>query len=335
MVAKKIFWLLGQKMFLLFILLAAVMKFIYKLNGTYTTEITIPVEFVVDYESNIWIENDSYEVNVTAQGRGSTLLFYKLGFEQKVSIPLSSITTKVTERNYSLSENYLTKESKPTISNFQRTIDQASLLSALSRSIKDLMILQVISNNIELNISPMAQVKLPIISNIEASCQRQYMQVGNIKLSSDSITVKAPMIILDTLKSIATEQLKLHSLKKPEHGSVELIIPQGVISPRHSIEYWIDVKGYTEFDFTLPVIVKNVPDSMQCITIPSEVTVTTIVPLESLELIESMAAPVASVNYEDLNKNLSLTLRVSVDSLEYGMEVRSITPSYVEPFFID
>lgn len=316
---KKYLGFLGQKMFLLFVALATIMQFINKLNDSYITEVKIPIHLTVDYGSDYWIEDPDFEVMATVQGKGSALLGYKMGFNDAISLPLTAL---------SIDQTPIKGENK-----YLRRVDPQSLAVALSKAQKELTISQINNAEIILKISPIRKVKMAIRPQIEVECRRQFMQVGPVKLSRDSVEIKAPQVILDTLPSIATEHISLEDLRAPKSGMVDLILPRAVVSSVSKVEYTVDVAGYTEIEFTLPIFIDNLPDSLRSVLAPSQVTVVTHVPLRSLGYIGTMREPVAKVNYLDLETNLSHTLGVRVDSLSYGMSVRSISPSFVEPFF--
>lgn len=316
---KKYLGFLGQKMFLLFVALATIMQFINKLNDSYITEVKIPVHLTVDYGSDYWVEDPDFEVAATVQGKGSALLGYKMGWHEAVAIPFNTL---------SVDQNPIKGENK-----YLRRVDAQSVAVALSKAQKELTISQINNAEIVLKIAPIRRAKIAIRPHINAECRRQFMQVGPTKLSRDSIDIKAPQSILDTLSCISTESLSLEDLRTPKSGMVDLIFPKAVVSTISKVEYTVDVAGYTEIEFVLPIFIDNLPDSLRSVLVPSQVVVLTHVPLRSLGYIGTMREPVAKVNYLDLATNLSHTLGVRVDSLSYGMSVRSISPSFVEPFF--
>lgn len=316
---KKYVGFLGQKMFLLFVVLATIMQFINKLNDSYITEVKIPITVTVDYGSEYWVEDPRFEVLATVQGKGSALLGYKMGWSEAISLPLSALT---------IDPKPLDGQNK-----YLRKIDPQSVAVALSKAQKDLTISQINNAEIALKVSPVHKAKLDIRPSINVECRRQFMQVGHTRLSHDSVEVKAPQAILDTLPYITTKHLYLEDLRGPRSGMVDLIFPESVVSALAKVEYAVDVAGYTEIEFALPIVIDNLPDSLRSVLIPSQVVVLTHVPLRSLGYIGTMREPVAKVDYLDLATNLSHTLEVRVDSLSYGMSVRSIAPPFVEPFF--
>lgn len=318
---KVIIDLLKQRAFWLCLVLAFTIWFINKLGNTYISNIVIPVEFTTSYESQVWVENPKLRVRATVQAKGNVLLLYKLGLMSSVRVPLSLLE--------------FTKDESPlnASSQYNRRIEAASMVSALGQSQTDIVVMQVMGVGLNVRVSPIATATVAIEPRIEIHCQRQYMQVGGLVLSQDSLLIKAPQIILDTLSSIKTDILELKGLSRPVQGNIDLIIPKGVVAQISDVEYSVDVTGYTELVFTVPVTPKNVPDSLRCYLVPSMVQIIANVPLRSLGHVGTMREPIAAVNYNDLSENLSSLLRVSIDSLSYGMKVKTVAPSFVEPFF--
>lgn len=326
---KAILSIFRQRAFLWCLLLAASIWFINMLGNTYTSTIVIPVELTVDYDSEVWVERPSIKVTATVQAKGSVLMFYKMGLGSPVRVPLSMLTVSRAGAN----GGGVSGMGNSVKDDYRRRIDANSMTAALGHMQSNMVVMQVVGMGLDVRISQIRSARIAIEPQFTVHCMRQYMQVGEVALSQDSVTVKAPQMVLDTLKAVRTVAVEYNGLRHSVQGSVDLVIPPGVVADVSEVEYTIDVTGFTELVFTVGVMSENVPDSLRCYLVPSQVRVVTNVPLRSLGHVESMREPMAYVNYADRESNLSAMLRVYVDSLSYGMRVKSVEPSFVEPFF--
>lgn len=316
---RSIIGFIKQPAFLLFLIIASMLWYINRLNHRYTTEIHIPITLSTDYKSDKWVEQPHIKVRCLVEGDGTRLVLYKLGLVRSIEIPMSRLV--------------LDKDSDT--DSYAYRINQSSMKRAMIANLSDLTLTQLSDTVIKIRVSDMHQVRLPIKNNIEIECRRQFTQVGEIRIQPCSIDIKAPSAILDTLRYIETRSKRYNRQNRPINESVELLIPRGVISNIHEVDYQADIAAYTEVEFILPITVKNLPDSIFTTTVvPSKVNLQARVPLRSFSN-SRRYDPIAFIDYADKMTNISTMFRVQIDSLPYDVTISSITPSFVEPFFSD
>jgi|GEM_PF-2918627 len=306
-----------QQAFIVFLVISILLWFFNRLGNRFTTEIDIPVHIVNDFGSNVWIEEPNIKVGCVAEGEGRTLILYKFGLIPSLDI---------------LASELVFLQDPDTTKRYRSMIRPASVQRVLTLGIKDINFIQINDSSLTVNVSPMGEARLPVHSNIKIESYGQYMQVGQTILTPDSVNIKAPLILLDSLTLIETESIHFTRAKMGINGTASLKIPQNVISSVTSVRYSADVTSYTEVEYKLPVEIENLTSNLGAIIVPSTVDVLIRVPLRSYHR-QSSQLPVASIDYAIRHENLSPLFAVKIDSLPQGFDIISYKPEFVEVFF--
>lgn len=301
--------------FWVFLLIALLLWYGDKLGDRYTTEIVLPVEVQNDFSSKLWIEHPQREINCRIEGVGSRLMAYKMHLGDRVSIPMSQLTLipiHGTERRF--------------------RIDKNSLTGALAAGVKDLRIHEILDTALTIGVSPVELRRMPVRSRIEIEPARQYMLVGAVKLDPDSVNVRGPKVVLDSMEAVFTAPKRYEELKTAVAGRIELEQREGILLSNRQANYRAEVVPFTQHTLELPVRVVGVPNDMQATIVPSRVRVVVNVPLRDYERIREERLH-ASVDYAQVRKGQSGKCSVRIDSLPAGTEVVRVEPQFVEPFF--
>lgn len=299
--------------FLILLILAFGMWLVSKLSYTYSTQIEVEVILEVDYSAGVWVDNKPIMVTLQAEGNGRDLLRYKLGFGQKITLPVSAIKFNQTDKN------------NPNI----RQIDDESLRMAIDSRQNNFRAQMVVNTLEPLQISEIREVKLPVIPNIEYSCARQHIIDSPLEIIPDSVSIKAPVIMLDTLKRITTQQLKMNDMTNGRSGVLNILLPDGVVSEQQMVKYKIGVVGYTEI--TKELQIKH-HQNRSIVSNPSRAVVKLKVPVNNnnirFENLDVVTEKTPQRNSKDVYK-----LRLSGE-LE-GVIDYSITPEFVRVMYIN
>ena len=309
--------LFKQRVFVAFLILAVLLWYFNRLGNRFTTEIDIPVHLVTDFNSEVWIDQPDLKVRCLVEGEGRRLVLYKFGLMPYFGIAasrLNFISAATDERPY------------------RNMIEPRSMMRMLALGIKDLTFVQVTDSLLSVNVSPMGSARLPVYGNVRIEPDRQYMQVGTTIITPDTVMVKAPVIVLDSLRQIETESRHFTRARRSLNGSVGLRLPRSVISDVSSVRYSADVTSYTEVEYKLDVGVASLPAHMQATVVPMQVYLLLKVPLRSYNRYQSRS-PVAEINFAEKDENLSSFFAVKIDSLPPGVEIISVHPEFVEAFF--
>lgn len=302
--------------FLIFLLVAALLWYGNKLGGRYTTEVMLPVRIQNDFSSRMWVEKPLIQVHARVEGVGTSLMAYKVNVGERMTIPMSQLN--------------LTP-----VAGEERTfrIDKGSLVGALSAEMKDLRVHQVLDSVIVIRVSPVESRKMAVESRIEVEPARQYMEIGMPLLTPDSVEVRGPKSILDSMQVVSTRTKHYSSLKMSVAGNIDLVQPEGVLLSNRQVDYRIEVVPFTQQTLELPVRIVNMPEGWESMTVPAKVTVTLNVPLRDIERVRG-GRIFATVDYAQLRLDGGGKSPVRIDSLPGGTEIIQVDPQFVEPFFI-
>lgn len=301
--------------FWVFLLVAALLWYGNKLGGRYTTEVELPIEVTNDFSSKLWIEHPMGQVNCRVEGIGARLLAYKMNMGDRAVIPMSQLTlipVKDKERQF--------------------RVDKNSLTGALASAVKDLRIHEILDTALTISVSPVETRRMPVRSRIEIGTARQYMQVGQMAFEPDTVEVRGPKVVLDSMEAVFTRPKRYKDIKNNVTGRIDLEQRSGVLLSSRQADYRVEVVPFTQHTLELPVRVDNLPDGMQATIVPSRVTVVVNVPLRDYERVREERLH-AGVDYNEIREEASGKYAVRIDSLPAGTEVMRVEPQYVEPFF--
>ncbi len=301
--------------FWLFLLVAALLWYGDKLGGRYTTEVIVPIEIRNDFSSKLWIEQPLGEVKCRVEGNGGKLMAYKMRLGDRAVIPMSQLTIVPVAG-----------------SGRQFRVDERSLTGALAAAVNDLRIHEILDTALMISVSPVEIRRMPIRSRIEVGTAQQYKPVGAVAFQPDSVDVRGPKALLDTMKAIFTRPRRYQDVKGTVAGRIDLEQREGVLLSDKQVDYRAEVVPFTQHTLKLPVRVDNLPESLQATIVPSRVTVVVNVPLRDYERIREERLH-ACVDYDRVREDPSGKCAVRIDSLPAGTEVMRIDPQFVEPFF--
>lgn len=301
--------------FWIFLILAALLWYVTKLGYRYTTEIPLAVEVTNDFSSRLWIDHPRHTVNCRAEGVGSKLLAHKLRMSDRLVIPMSQLTLVPVSGSDELFR-----------------IDKTSLTGALAAAGKELRILEILDTALTIRVSPVETRRLAILSRLDILPARQHMPIGPPRFSPDSVDVRGPRSLLDTLSGIYTRPRRISDAQGTLTGHIELTPPEGTQLSERQTDYRLDIVPYTQHTLDLPVRIEHLEKQTQAIVIPGRVRVTLNVPLRDYERIREEQLH-AYVDYRDAVRQPSGRSEVRLDSLPAGTEILRIEPQDVETFF--
>ncbi len=313
-----------QKILGLFFIIALTLWYMTKLSGSYTTDIIIPIELVTEKESGEWIENPLIKVKANCQSDGRTILSYRMNLTNSIQVPVSKLV--------------IDKKSK-----YQYSIELESLARAIQSQTKELNINYINDTVPTFNLAETNTKKVPIISDINISYAAQHMNpTGKIILGFDSVTVKAPSIILDTINSIRTIEVWYKNLNHPVKSDIALLIPDNIVSDHTKVPYEINVERCTQYKFTIDVASSKparheysgrtifqqiVAEKNSLTVIPKQVTIFLNMPLSADTKKNDIKA------YVDYNSRSSSPIYdVKLDHLPEGSEIIAIEPRVVNVY---
>lgn len=260
MIRAKRLWSLP---FLVLLVVSLSLWLMGKLAHNYTTQVELPVVVRTDYEAQMWVEAEAKTIRAVVSGDGRDLLRYKLGLASDIEVPLSMLVLDPAE-----------KQSDP----YRYLVDEASLSKALNQ-VQDRLMIKVITDTIQsLRVSYVDTRSVPLLPDVRVECVAGYMLDGAVRLSIDSVDVRAPWAVLDTLKAIYTQPLELKNVYGAVSGSVAIRLPYGasIKNEKAEVGYVVRAAPYSEKVFDVPIRVAGVPGA---IVLPASAQVRLKVPL--------------------------------------------------------
>ena len=131
--------------------------------------------------------------------------------------------------------------------------------------------------------------KIPIILNSNISFYQGYDYFKAHKLSTDSVTVVGPELVLDSINSISTFELNLTDIRSDVNQSVELNVLDynDVKYSDLFVEVSIDVEKSTESILSIPMSIINIPKGVNINYYPKSIKVSFSVSLENYQIYQA------------------------------------------------
>jgi hypothetical protein len=203
------------------------------------------------------------------------------------------------------------------------------LTQELNKGKHRLEIIKIIPDTIYFNFSKTQNKAFPIriiFNEPENVLASQRILNGSIRLKPDSIMVTAPSTITDTLTYIYTKPLKVSKLKDSVTKKVGLVPLKGAYYNVSKVEVLIPVDRYTETKFEVPLLIKNVPNNVNLVTFPRNVTLTFLIALSNLNKISKTEFQ-PYVDFNDIKQENSGELKLVVHTETF--------PSYAQKILVN
>ncbi|MEE4177036.1 MAG: YbbR-like domain-containing protein [Bacteroides sp.] len=186
-----------------------------------------------------------------------------------------------------------------------------------------------------------AQKRLPVRPDATYTFERRFGQYGPVALNPDSVTVRGPRQLIDTLQAIYTEPLTFELLAETVQQPVALMNPafgQGLTLEVNQAELIIPVEEFTETSVDLNIEVVCPQEAGQgqrnLRLFPNRVTVTCLVSLKDYARLEASQFK-AHVVCPSGNPDNTDRLEVIVETFPEFVSIQSIRPSSVEFLIIE
>jgi len=245
--------------FLIFLFLAAAFWFIRALGEPYESNIEYPVRYINFPENKVLVGEVPYKLILTVRAKGFSILRSKLNLDL---IPLR------------FNVNSFSLNSKGVDTFFVVTETVKDVLSA---ELNDITVLHISPDTLFFKLSGISVKKvaiMPVLSMHNKFFQQQFMLNGNIELFPDSIIISGPGTIVDSINHLSTEAIRYTNLSDTVHDDF-IIQPIAMITySQQRVTATIPVDRFTEVENRQAVIPVNVPDSLNLIPIPGQVSIT-------------------------------------------------------------
>jgi len=245
--------------FLFFVFLATAFWFIRALGEQYESSIDYPVRYINFPENKVLVGEVPYKLHLTVRAKGFSI------FRSKLNLDLIPLRFNV--NSFSLNSQ----------GNDDFFVVTATVKEVLSAELKDMTILDIKPDTLFFKLTGVGVKKVPVIPLLAMHnrfFQQQFMLNGKIQLEPDSIIISGPAPMVDSINHINTEPFRYNNLSDTVKDEFNLKEIHLITFSQKKVSALIPVDRFTEVEGRLTVVPINVPDSVNLIAIPGQITVT-------------------------------------------------------------
>ena len=192
----------------------------------------------------------------------------------------------------------------------------------------DIQLISIKPESITFKFSRFESKRVPVIPRVEYTLKRQYMLKNDISVTPNHVAISGPASILDTLKAVYTEPISLKKLSKEVTKTVSFEEIYGTQINENDAKVKIEVERFTESKKTVPLVVKNLPDSLLIRLFPHSIDVTFDVGLSRYEVVSDTSFSFY-VDYNQIKTNPA-SLKIEIERSPRHIKDLVFTPETVE-----
>ena len=292
------------------VIIATVLWFLNALNKEYTTEITYPIKYTELPKGKLLVSEPPKEMTLTIKAHGFALLRYSISTSfLPIVLNVNSLLDKKDLLEYTIN----TSEIKDRISTQLNT---------------DIQLISIKPESITLKFSRFESKRVPVIPRVEYTLKRQYMLKNDISVTPNHVDISGPASILDTIKAVYTTPISLKNLSKEVNKTVSFEEIYGTQINENNAKVKIEVERFTESKKTVPLVVKNLPDSLLIRLFPHSIDVTFDVGLSRYEVVSDTSFSFY-VDYNQIKNNPAF-LKIQIERSPRHIKDLVFTPETVE-----
>jgi hypothetical protein len=258
--------------FLIFLVLAAAFWFIRALGEQYESTVDYPVRYINFPENKVLVGEVPYKLHLTVRAKGFSILRNKLNLEL---VPLRFNVNSFSLNSKGVDTFFIVTE---------------TVKDVLSTELNEMTILHIAPDTLFFKLSGISVRKvavLPSLSLHNRFFQQQFMLNGRIELFPDSIIISGPGTLVDSIDHVFTEPIRYTNLSDTVRDEFEIQPLEMISYSQQTITATIPVDRFTEVENRRAVIPINVPDSVDLIPIPGQVSFTYRVCISNYDLISN------------------------------------------------
>lgn len=170
--------------------------------------------------------------------------------------------------------------------------------------------------------------RVPIAMRSEIVLGTQYALTDSVKIEPSTVLIRGERKVIDSIQCIYLDTLE-ETIEKSGKRNVKLLRPKGVELLRNSATLDIQIERITEKTFTVPLVLRNVPEGVAVKTFPAEVSLIAVVGLSKFKTLEESDFSIVA-DY-DMRNEISHTIPLYLEGNEEfnGLQYK-IVPSEVE-----
>ena len=274
--------------FLFFVLLSFTFWISTKLSNTYTVDQSFSINWI-NVPKGIIPHSNNKEINASITASGIDILIYRL-INKSLNISL--------ERG-----KFDSKIGDVSIENQQFSIQNQFFGNTKLNFITP--------KSLDFDFSILDDKVVAVLPNVQINLRAGYLSDTPIKILPDSILVRGPKSILDTLGSIKTKYIKVEDVYENLTKKISLqLIPEIQLS-ESSANIKLSVSRYSEKEFTLVIGLINTPKGIRVKLFPPKAKIKATLPLSVLRNVKASDFNLV-VDYNDIEKKDSEKLQLKM-----------------------
>lgn len=194
---------------------------------------------------------------------------------------------------------------------------------------KDVNITGFQPDSIIFNFSDIITKKIPVVLSLQLSFEKQYDTTGSPEIFPSEIEVSGPPSIVQKMKSIRTENVKLENVKGPVKMKAKLIGNRLLAFNKDQIEFKIPVEKFTEGSADVEINSVNVRPGYSLKTFPEKVKVLYLVALSQYNKVEDSMFD-AVIDGNNLKEKQTSKLDVNVITSPSFVRITKLEPDKVD-----
>ena len=286
--------------YLVCVAFATLLWLLTMLSKNYTTEISMPVQFVDFPQDKIANSELPTSINVVVHGRGFNLT------KLQTSVKNSAITFSIKELMQSHRGNHI-------------NINVQELRERVGTQINpSLSVNAVHPETINFTLAEVAHKSVPVKINSDITFKKQYTQKGVTSATPAMVTITGPQQAIDTIKYVTTQRVVKHDIYSNVTEDIKLLPIPNVTFSTESITLNIEAEQTTGAERSVAINVINLPSNIKMTLFPERAQLTYEVGLSRYE--------------ESLKDNFRVV--VDYNATKQGNDFLEISP-IVKPAYIE
>lgn len=247
------------KFFFLFVLLSFIFWFSTKLSNTYQIEQSFSIHWN-NIPKGIVLNHDSSELGLSITASGIEILWYRL-FKNKINLVLNK-------------DIFIGKEAFISIDNERFNIQQQLLDNTILN--------QIITPVIKIAYVRLGVKKVKISSEPTLKFRAGYLSDSPPTVDPDSLLVRGPQDILDTLTMVKTVSFNMEDVFESFQKVIVLENLTNLQFDIQEVNIKQEISRYSEKEFVLPIEIINIPKSVRVKLFPPMANLKATMPLTLL-----------------------------------------------------
>jgi hypothetical protein len=273
--------------FLICLGLSFFLWFLNSLEKHYTDRISVPVNYINLPKNKKSSGQLPQKLDMTVSATGYTILQHKL------KLLVSHLLLDVDElTDHNLENKYISKYTIATNKHKEEIARQIS---------NDMEIISIRPDTIFFNMSLVIEKKIKVRPVVKLTFYKEFNLKSPPFTNPDSIWVRGPQNILDTMKAVNSRPYSFQNLSHNLLRQLKLDLLPEITSNTKEVLLNIPVEQYTEATFEIPIKVLNSPDSLLIKTFPSKAKVSCKIGLSEYNKLNGDNF-MAVINYKDISR---------------------------------